>query len=125
MGLKVEYETRVINFFSLQMKDVPKLGGPDSLFYRAGVAPGVTGLTPGYTPRLPLTSPHQYPAGGQHTAAAAPAGQPAAQHQTKVKYQTINGIIVLKTFLLFVQSNDYFSYFICVFRKLENGMQCT
>ena len=94
------------------MKDVPKLGGPDSLFYRAGVAPGVTGLTPGYTPRLPLTSPHQFPAGGQHTAAAAPAGQPAAQHQTKVNTFTYMSI-------------DLNSNFVCVCRKLENGMQCT
>lgn len=30
------------------MKDVPKLGGPDSLFFRAGMGP------PGFPPRLPL-----------------------------------------------------------------------
>ena len=41
------------------MKDVPKLGGPDSLFFRAG-------LESGYSSRLSLSSSQQYPgAAGQ------------------------------------------------------------
>ena len=92
--------------FLLQMKDVPKLGGPDSLFFRAagvGSVTGVGGLTPspgpGYAPRLSLTSPHQYSASG------GAAGQPSApQHQTKVRQyrKTIVIARMLQQLYLFV-----------------------
>ena len=62
----------------LQMKDVPKLGGPDSLFYRAGLEAGS-----GFPPRLGLTSGPVTP--GQFPASAAAPGQPqAASQATKV-----------------------------------------
>ena len=38
-----------------QGKDVPKLGGPDSLFYRAGMGAG--GAGPGGFPALPSVPP--------------------------------------------------------------------
>ena len=64
---------------TLQMKDVPKLGGPDSLFYRAGLEAG-----PGFPPRLSLTSGPVTP--GQFSAAAS--GQPPSAGQpTKVSFQ--------------------------------------
>ena len=63
---------------SLQMKDVPKLGGPDSLFYRAGLEAG-----PGLVPRLSLTSGSVTP--GQFPASGAASGQPqSASQPTKV-----------------------------------------
>lgn len=52
------------------MKDVPKLGGPDSLFYRAGMGP------PGFPPRLPLAG---------SAAPAAPFSSPGAPATTAQK----------------------------------------
>jgi len=52
------------------MKDVPKLGGPDSLFYRAGMGP------PGFPPRLPLPG---------STTPAAPFSAPGVQPTTATK----------------------------------------
>ena len=85
-------------FFS-QMKDVPKLGGPDSLFYRAGLEAGS-----GFPPRLSLTSSvasTQFPTSGQPQ---------SASQQTKVslKWERLTLIFIL----------------LPLFRRPVNGMQC-
>ena len=87
------------------MKDVPKLGGPDSLFYRAGLEAGS-----GFPPRLSLTSGPVTP--GQFPASGAASGQPqSASQPTKVSVRNcLCSLIVIN---------------LSVFRRLGNGMQCT
>ena len=58
----------------VQMKDVPKLGGPDSLFYRAGLDP----LPP---PRLAPAPATTAPGAGQRLQ------QTPAEHGAKVETQ--------------------------------------
>ena len=60
------------------MKDVPKLGGPDSLFYRAGMGP------PGYPSRLPLPG-----ATTQFSQPGNPASQTPGQKVSRVRSITV------------------------------------
>ena len=63
------------------MKDVPKLGGPDSLFYKQGYNPRMS------APGLSGSSSHQFSASSQPGAGQPP---PASQHQTKVDHTYIS-----------------------------------
>ena len=70
--------THSTSYLCVQMKDVPKLGGPDSLFYRAGLDP----LPP---PRLAPAPATTAPGAGQRLQ------QPPAEHGAKVRDNTSQG----------------------------------
>lgn len=85
------------------MKDVPKLGGPDSLFYRAGLGPP----PPGYPARLPLPGAAPGSTFSPHSPAVSSAAPP------KVK----NPLIPLKIFIPPSYSLSSSNSFLLLFQK--------